>query len=168
MRHSVIHINYSSWVFSQLFFLFKGSHKMDWCIINLFWNWTLGHSPIDAPLWTPPCTIKKQMCSPIAHLFSLCISELNFGQTIWEKSVVLLGISWGTTWGLEEPFGNLMGTHWEQGKNQKNPSSTLPPQQFLVPALLTTMLLPPLFCFLCFLFEDLGVKVPFELCLILI
>jgi len=28
-----------------------------------------------------------------------------------------LGTSWGTTWGFREPHGNMMGTHWEQEKN---------------------------------------------------
>jgi len=41
---------------------------------------------------------------------------LKFGQTI-------LGTSWGTLEELGEPFGNLMGTPWEQKK--KHPP--LPP-----------------------------------------
>jgi hypothetical protein len=35
-----------------------------------------------------------------------------------------LGMSWGTTWGTPwEHDENTLGTHWEQGKNQKK----LPP-----------------------------------------
>jgi hypothetical protein len=45
---------------------------------------------------------------------------LNVGQSIWEKSQVLLRTSdEGTTWELEEPYENLMGTKWEQEKKQK-------------------------------------------------
>jgi len=45
---------------------------------------------------------------------------LNVGQSIWEKSQVLLRTSdEGTTWELEEPYENLMGTKWEKEKKQK-------------------------------------------------
>jgi len=37
---------------------------------------------------------------------------LNFGQTIWDKIEVLLGTF------LE--LGNMLRTHWEQGKKNKN------------------------------------------------
>jgi hypothetical protein len=39
--------------------------------------------------------------------------ELNFGQTIWGKSEVLLKIFWGTIWNL----GNLLVTLWEHDGN---------------------------------------------------
>ncbi len=43
---------------------------------------------------------------------------------MWDKIKVLLGMSWGTTWGTPwEHDENTLGTHWEQGKNQKK----LPP-----------------------------------------
>jgi hypothetical protein len=48
---------------------------------------------------------------------------LNFGPTTWDKTEVLLGTSRETNWELEEPLGNMMGKHWEQGKKTKNPSS---------------------------------------------
>jgi hypothetical protein len=44
---------------------------------------------------------------------------LNFGQTTWDKTEVLLGISKETNWELEEPLGTMMEKHWEQGKKTK-------------------------------------------------
>jgi hypothetical protein len=44
---------------------------------------------------------------------------LNFGQTTSDKTEVLLGTSRETNWELEEPLGNMMGKHWEQGKKTK-------------------------------------------------
>jgi len=40
---------------------------------------------------------------------------------------VLLGTSWGIHLGtLWEPFGNMLGTHWEQGeKNKKIETSSI-------------------------------------------
>jgi hypothetical protein len=35
---------------------------------------------------------------------------VNFGQNIWDKPVVLLGIFWGTHWELREFFMNTLGT----------------------------------------------------------
>jgi hypothetical protein len=43
--------------------------------------------------------------------------ELNFGQTKWDKSNVLLGMFLETTWELGEPFGNLITTPWEHDRN---------------------------------------------------
>jgi hypothetical protein len=40
------------------------------------------------------------------------------------KSVVLLGTSWGTHCKFEEPFENLMGTHWKHEKQAQNPPSS--------------------------------------------
>jgi hypothetical protein len=49
------------------------------------------------------------MGSPRFHLSSLCTWELNFGQTIWDKTQVLLGTSWemhvGTFWELDRNKG---------------------------------------------------------------
>jgi hypothetical protein len=57
------------------------------------------------------------------HLYSSYTGELNFGQTIWDKTQVLLGTSSGTHLGtLREPFGNMLGTHWEQGEKNKKKS----------------------------------------------
>jgi hypothetical protein len=41
------------------------------------------------------------------HLFNLYTWELNFGQTIWDKTQVLLETSWGTLWELD---GNTLRT----------------------------------------------------------
>jgi hypothetical protein len=41
--------------------------------------------------------------------------ELNFGQTISDKTQVLLGT-----------LGEILGTHWEQGGKTKNPSPPTP------------------------------------------
>jgi hypothetical protein len=57
------------------------------------------------------------MCTPRFHLFNLYTWELNFGQTIWDKTQVLLGTSWEHIW---EHFKN-------KGKTQNNPCSPLPP-----------------------------------------
>jgi len=65
------------------------------------------------------------MGSPRFHLSSLCTWELNFGQTIWDKTQVLLGTSWemhvGTFWEL----GNPLGTYENKGK-KKNPCPLSP------------------------------------------
>ncbi len=46
----------------------------------------------------------------MARLSSLYPWEWTLGKTIWNKTEVLLGMSWGTIWELGEAFGNLMGT----------------------------------------------------------
>ncbi len=104
------------------FILFWRSH-IDWALQQCFWN--IGHSPIEAPLWTP-VTKQLQMCSPMTHLCSLYTWELNFGQTICDKSEVLLQKYWGITW---EPHGNMTGTHWEQGGKNNNVPSSPPPKE---------------------------------------
>ncbi len=48
-----------------------------------------------------------------------CFPLVNFGWSIWHKSVILLGTFWGTRWELD---GNWMGTkvwtHWKQKKTK--------------------------------------------------
>jgi len=62
--------------------------------------------------------------------YSWYTGELNFGQTIWDKTQVLLGTSWGTHLGtLWELDGNMTVTHWEQAEKTKNPSLPLPLQK---------------------------------------
>jgi hypothetical protein len=45
--------------------------------------------------------------------------------TTWEQNEVLFWMSWAQTWVHEEPLmymlsnGNMIGKHWEQGKNMK-------------------------------------------------
>jgi len=59
-------------------------------------------------------------------------------QSIWDKSEVLRRACWGTHWELGEHIGNLMGTnwklkgnivrtHWQPGKYEKNSSPNPPP-----------------------------------------
>jgi hypothetical protein len=54
----------------------------------------------------------KNKCPPFEFdLFSLYPGQLNFGQTVWDKTQVLLGTSWGThlrTWW--EHAENALGT----------------------------------------------------------
>ncbi len=54
--------------------------------------------------------------------------ELNFRQTIWDKTLVLLGTSWGTHLGTLWEFQNPLKTWWQhyghignKGKKQKIP-----------------------------------------------
>jgi hypothetical protein len=54
------------------------------------------------------------------HLCSLYTWELNFGQTIWDKTKVL---PFGTSWGI------YLGTVWEQEKKTKNPFPFPTPQK---------------------------------------
>jgi hypothetical protein len=46
---------------------------------------------------------------------------LSFGQTLQNKSEVLLGTSWGTNWELGEPFENMMKLIGDKKKNKKFP-----------------------------------------------
>jgi len=64
----------------------------------------------------------KHVCTPLWPIFSVLHTwELNFGQTICDRTEVLLGISYGDNLRTWE---NLMGTHWEQGEKPKyNPPS---------------------------------------------
>jgi hypothetical protein len=51
---------------------------------------------------------------------------VNFGQTIWDKTQVLLGISWGMHLGtLWEHDGNTLRTRGKK-QNKTNPSSPTP------------------------------------------
>ncbi len=72
-------------------FNFKRNH-IDWPN-NIFLG-TLGMSPMEAHVWTPVAKYKK-ICSHSFHPFSLYTWELNFEQTICDKTQVLLEISWG-------------------------------------------------------------------------
>jgi hypothetical protein len=88
---------------------------------------------------------------PLAQLYRM--KEDNFGQSMWDKSVVLLGTSWG----------NTLGTWWEQQEIKKfntHPSPPLPPKR-KNPGLLGCMLhcligwseLPFLHLFVCHHFQ---------------
>ncbi len=86
-----------NWV-HNFFFFFKGAN-IDWPISNSFG--TLGMAPIEAPLWTPSCKIYTVVL-PYVLPFQFRVEllpfrwELNFGQTILDKTQVLLGTSWRT------------------------------------------------------------------------
>jgi hypothetical protein len=79
----------------------------------------IGPTAIFLDHWAWP-SIEASLC-PVAkwnqvynrrfHLFSIYTGELNFGQTIWDKTQVLLG----TYWGMH------LGTHWEQRNKTNNP-----------------------------------------------
>jgi hypothetical protein len=56
------------------------------------------------------------MCTLGFYLFSLYPGELRFGQTMWDKTQVLLETSWGTHLGTWEHMGT-------SGNKQKNPYS---------------------------------------------
>ncbi len=49
--------------------------------------------------------------------YGLYIWKFNFGHSIPDKSVVLLGTSWRTPWW--EPLGNSMATHWRRKQKGK-------------------------------------------------
>jgi hypothetical protein len=52
---------------------------------------------------------------------------LNFGQTIWDdKSEVLLGTFWGTTWKLGDPCANPMETHRKHNGNKERKQKITP------------------------------------------
>jgi hypothetical protein len=95
-----------SWVHSQLFKILIGPYQL--AHQQFFWN--IGHAPIKASLWTTSCKIETNVF-PLFHLFNLYALELNCGQTIWDKTNVLLGTSCGmhlgTFWKLD---GNTLGT----------------------------------------------------------
>jgi hypothetical protein len=74
----------------------------------------IGQSPIFSEHWAllnrsasldPELQIRKKCTPLIAYLFSSYTGELNLGKT-WDKTEVLLG----TSWKLEEPHGNTLGT----------------------------------------------------------
>ncbi len=87
----------------------------------------IGLSLMEAPLWTPVAKY-KQMYSHITLFFSLYTCELNFGQTIWGKTQVLLGTSWG------QHFRTLWEFDGNKGKKTKISS---PPCPLLLTYLLT-------------------------------
>jgi hypothetical protein len=67
-------------------------------------------------MWCFPLVPPTQL-PPFCNLYTW---KFNFGWSIWDKSVILLGTIWGTRWELD---GNWMGTkvwtHWQQKKTKK-------------------------------------------------
>jgi len=76
----------------------------DWPITNKFGD--IGHAPVKAKgymaLAPHSLKIKAQRFFPLAHPYSLYTAKLNFGQSVWCKSVSILGMSWGALCKLGE------------------------------------------------------------------
>jgi hypothetical protein len=49
---------------------------------------------METPFWTPNCKIKIKVF-PYNPPVQFIYMEVEFGQTIWDKTKVLLGTSWG-------------------------------------------------------------------------
>jgi len=86
--------------------------------------WDIGHSPIEAPLWTASCKMETNVL-PMAHLFSLYTRELNFVQTIWCYRERFRGQLW-----KYGNLGNFMGTHKEHDGNKGKKKNISPPLPF--------------------------------------
>jgi hypothetical protein len=112
-----------------LFFSFFGFLKGPYQFAHHQFVWNIGHSSTEAPLWTTSCKIDTNVLSMV-YLFSLYTWELNFGQTIWDKTEVLWGAFRVTTW---EP-GELMGTHTEhdENKEKRQKKKPTPPPSYQV------------------------------------
>ncbi len=94
---------------------------------NFFWN--IGHSPIEAPLWTPSHKIQTNVLpygQPFQFIYMGVERWANYRG--WNPGAIgnILGNNLITQRNLWEPHGNIMGTHWEQGKKQKIPFPHLP------------------------------------------
>jgi len=103
-------------VFSQFFSLFK--KKKGAILIGpsaFFWN--IRHAPNRSTSFGPQLQKSRNKYTCWLYLFSLYTCELNFGQTIWDKTQVILGTSWGTH----------SGTWWEHiGNKGGKKKSSLP------------------------------------------
>jgi hypothetical protein len=108
--------------------------------------------PMEAPFWTHPLQNRNKY-APLDYM--LYTKELNFGQTKWDKTLVLLGASWGMHPGTWEPFGNILGT---RGRNQKFPPSHPTPKRKKNRAHCYCMLSLPIGC-MNFLFPKLFVTI---------
>ncbi len=79
-------------------------------LIIIIWNlkcWRL-------PKWFP---LEDKRAIPLTQLYRW--KEINFGQSIWDKRVLLLSrehLEEHINWELGDWFGNLMRTHWEPPK----------------------------------------------------
>ncbi len=98
---------------------FLRGHDIDWPTTNFFWN--IGHSPIEAPLWTTSSKIETNVAlySPPFQFIHTRVEPL--GKTIWDKCEVLFG----------RVLGNNLGTSCEhigtyKGKNEKK-KNIIPP-----------------------------------------
>ncbi len=93
----------SSWVCFHFFSIFLGEGAIILIGLSPIFLELWALSKIEAPSWTPIVKLKTNvLCRGPPFQFKY-IWELNFKQTIWDKSEVLLGMSWGTYW---EHIGN--------------------------------------------------------------
>ncbi len=119
----VIHINLFNHTF--LFFIFwKGPYWL--AHYQTFWN--IGHSPIEAPLWTASCKIETNVL-PMGYLFTLYTRELTFGKPCGIKMRCYMQRFGGQLGNNGEPHGNTLGTWWKQEKKEKYSSSSSFPEK---------------------------------------
>jgi hypothetical protein len=97
-------------VFTLSLLFWKGPH-IDLFITNCLGN--IGHSPIESASVDLALIKQKQAFYSVAHFFSLYSSELNFGQTVWDKTEVLFGTLGEQLGNLDNPMGNTLRT-WEK------------------------------------------------------
>jgi hypothetical protein len=125
--HSLVwFMSITSWVHSQLFPFFY-----EVAILIGLSSILLEHWALPSKSTSLDCSCKMEInVLPSAPTFSVYIHESwTLGKPCyWDKSNVLLGTSWGTTWEL----GNLIWTSWAHDENtlgtpktQRNPSPTL-------------------------------------------
>jgi hypothetical protein len=99
----------SSWVGFHFFSIFWGKGPLYWFACLQFFG-TLGSLQNRSISFGPNCEIKTNvLCHGPPFQFKY-IWEFNFKQTIWDKSEVLLGMSWGTILELEEHIESTLGT----------------------------------------------------------
>ncbi len=106
------------------------------CLLQIFWKnsfrplssssfisssfvfWNIGHSPIEAHLWTPKSQNRNKCTSPTAHLFSFLTKGIA-SWTLCKLYGIKLRCFWGTTWEhdgssplKEKKIGPLMRASW--------------------------------------------------------
>jgi hypothetical protein len=106
----------------SLFFFFFVSKEPYWLAHHQFFQ-NIGHSSIEVPIWTPSCKLETN-ADPLCLPFQFIYWRVELGQTIWDKTEVLLG----TSWKLEEPHGNTLGTKGGK-KKSSHPTLLSPPPQ---------------------------------------
>jgi hypothetical protein len=88
---------------------------------------TLDKPPIESASLVLALIKQKKTFYSRAHLFSLYPLELNFGQTVWDKTEVLFGTLGEQLGNLDNPMGNTLRTrgktiHLPQKKKNSNSS----------------------------------------------
>jgi hypothetical protein len=95
--------------------------KESWWLDQHQFFWNIGYSPISAPLLTPYCKIEKKYACLLLTFLVYIHGSWTFDKPYGIKLRCYMKHLGRTTWELGEPFKNVMGTHWEQGKKQKIP-----------------------------------------------